>query len=91
MWRIGIMTRLEPTKNVRRAWNCEHVFYEVEGIGYHREDGPALSHVYDNGIITDHGKFVTRKVEPWLNEHGYVWETMSDQEKWELEMFMRSL
>ena len=30
-------------------------------------------------------------VEKWLNEHGYEWGSMSEQEEWELELFMRSL
>lgn len=34
---------------------------------------------------------VTDLVQKWLSDMGYEWGSMSDQEKWELELFMRSL
>lgn len=33
----------------------------------------------------------TDTVQNWMDEREYVWHNMSEQEEWELEMFMRSL
>ena len=57
----------------------------------HRYGGPAIT--FEDG--THHywikGQGVNEAVENWLSERDYVWETMNEQEKWELELFMRSL
>ena len=57
----------------------------------HRYGGPAIKSKKGGLVYTIHNIDVSDKVEEWLTERGYVWEKMSDVEKWELEMFMRSL
>ena len=57
----------------------------------HRYGGPARTFANGRKQYYIHGLEVTKKVEAWLSDMGYDWETMSDIEKWELEMFMRSL
>lgn len=56
-------------------------------------DVAIFDHLVAKGFVDKetYGKNMTTKVELWLNERDYVWETMSEQEKWELEMFMRVL
>ena len=50
-----------------------------------RTSGPYLKEYWIHDIE------VTKEVEEWLSERNYVWKNMSDIEKWELEIFMRSL
>ena len=57
----------------------------------HRYGGPAVQYLSGNMNYFIHGINVSVEVIDWLKEHDYEWETMSDIEKWELEMFMRSL
>lgn len=62
----------------------------IEGK-YHRYGGPAVITVDGTKNYLIHGKQVNGPVKNWLNERNYVWETMTDIEKWELELFMRAL
>ena len=57
----------------------------------HRYGGPCATSIKGTNIFCVYGKMCINEVEEWLSEHGYVWETMSDIEKWELELFMRCL
>ena len=57
----------------------------------HRYGGPARTYACGWKQYYIHGLEVTKEVVKWLSERGYVWDTMSDVEKWELEIFMRSL
>ena len=57
----------------------------------HRYGGPAHTTIRCNMLFYVHGEYVTHKVNEWLSERNYTWETMSDIEKWELELFMRCL
>lgn len=58
---------------------------------YHRIGGPAVTYrdgshgywIYDRDVNDD--------VKPWLESRNYAWDNMSDIEKWELEIFMKSL
>ena len=78
------------------AYFCEyddgqyHEEWWYEGR-YHRYGGPAIT--LDNGKheYWIHYVNVTVSVKSWLSEREYVWETMTEQEKWELDMFMRTL
>lgn len=69
-----------------------HTQYEWRINGkLHRYGGPSI---YMNGSHCDYwvdGRRVSEAVKEWLSERGYVWETMSEQEKWELDLFMRTL
>lgn len=56
----------------------------IQSPGYWKESGP----IHDFHI---EGHTVSYNVHEWLYERNYTWETMSGQEKWELELFMRSL
>lgn len=56
-----------------------------------RYGGPAITHADKNVEYWVHGEQVTDTIETWLSERDYEWDTMSDIEKWELELFMRSL
>lgn len=58
---------------------------------YHRYGGPSIIQPSGKKSYYLHGNNVTDVVNSWLEERGYVWEDMSDIEKWELDMFMRSL
>lgn len=57
----------------------------------HRYGGPAKILRNGNKSYAVHGKYVSDEVHEWLSERYYKWETMNDQEKWELDLFMRSL
>lgn len=72
-------------------------YYEewCENDTVHRYGGPCITDALSPNKITKeyyvHGKDVKDEVMIWLHERDYTWETMSDVEKWELDMFMRSL
>lgn len=57
----------------------------------HRYGGPSVKYRNDIFVYYVHHNDVTELVRDWLYEHDYEWETMSDVEKWELDMFMRTL
>ena len=69
----------------------ENWYYESKA---HRYGGPALIGITRDYTFHEfwiHGLEVTEEVETWLTDMGYVWGSMSEQEEWELDMFMRSL
>lgn len=57
----------------------------------HRYGGPAVTNEDNEKWYFVHGNPVNIKVAIWLSDRDYKWETMTDIEKWELEIFMRSL
>lgn len=57
----------------------------------HRYGGPAISEEGKASEYYIYGARVTPRVNDWLSERGYIWEDLSEQEKWELELFMRML
>lgn len=57
----------------------------------HRYGGPSITNSFGNLEYHVHGNDVSGVVFEWLKERGYTWNSMSDIEKWELEMFMRTL
>lgn len=57
----------------------------------HRFGGPSFTSKYRSYEYYIHGRYVTPEVSEWLDERSYTWETMTDIEKWELELFMRAL
>lgn len=64
--------------------------YVIRGNN-HRYGGPAYYDPKGYSSYFIHGECVDDIVLPWLGERGYEWETMTDVEKWELELFMRSI
>lgn len=52
---------------------------------------PTVIHLDDMLYYWANNRDLTSAVEKWLKERGYVWKKMSEQEKWELDLFMRSL
>lgn len=76
-------SRTFPNGGIHEEW-----WYEGQ---MHRFGGPAMP--YSNGMqpYFIYGQNVSDVVHEWLSSRGYVWATMTDIEKWELELFMRSL
>lgn len=86
------------------AWHCDdgpaYIREFEDGIIHtkwfhqdklHRYDGPAVTNSDDDLGYYINNRNVTDIVKEWLAERNYTWETMSDIEKWELELFTRSL
>ena len=59
----------------------------------HRYGGPAFHNDFlgHRNSYHIHDRPVNGEVYAWLSERGYEWETMSEQEKWELGLFMRNM
>ena len=64
--------------------------YMING-SHHRYGGPAYIDFDGQHSYYIHGSLVDDLVLTWMAERDYEWETMNEQEKWELELFMRSL
>lgn len=69
----------------REVWYYENIRHRYGGPAVTTRNGANLYYYYV------HDKYVTNEVEEWLLDNGYIWEDMSDVEKWELDLFMRSL
>ena len=69
--------------------NTFEVWYFNDEI--HRYGGPAVVEDAKDHWYFVHGDDMTAVVAKWLEERSYVWETMTDIEKWELDLFMRTL
>ena len=61
-----------------------------ENNEYHRYGGPAITMSGGKHEYWIRDKNVTDIVDEWLYDHEYEWESMTDIEKWELDLFMRS-
>lgn len=89
-----------PDNALHREDGPAYVFEHDNGDRYevwayndkiHRYGGPARTSEPYLKEYWIHDIEVTKEVEEWLSERNYVWKNMSDIEKWELEIFMRSL
>lgn len=57
----------------------------------HRFNGPAIITSAGSREYYVHGKKVTHEVQEWLRDMKYSWPTMAGTQKFELELFLRSL
>ena len=57
----------------------------------HREDGPAVIHSDGTKFWWVNDKNITTEVNKWFNDYNLTYDTLTDEEKWYLIFYVRSL
>ena len=58
---------------------------------FHREDGPAVIREDGTQVWWVNGVDITDKVNKWFGDYNLTYDTLSDEEKWYLIFYIRSL